>query len=78
MTLGVTIGFSTGLGAVVFYLALRYTGECLLGYLGGCHIPTPVEEGGGNAGDHNFRRAWAIPFVTTGEALLMSRPDVTL
>ncbi|KKC03984.1 chloride channel protein [Mycobacterium nebraskense] len=69
LLLGVTIGLVAGLGAVVFYLALRYTGEFLLGYLGGYHIPTPVGEGGAR-GDSGFRRAWAIPLVTTGGALL--------
>ncbi|WP_163685331.1 chloride channel protein [Mycobacterium seoulense] len=69
LLLGVMIGFVAGLGAVVFYLALKYTGEFLLGYLGGYHIPTPVGEGGGH-GDTGFRRAWAIPLVTTGGALL--------
>ncbi|WP_084187885.1 chloride channel protein [Mycobacterium paraffinicum] len=69
LLLGVMIGVVAGLGAVVFYLALRYTSEFLLGYLGGYHIPTPVGEGGGR-GDRGFRRAWAIPLVTTGGALL--------
>jgi chloride channel protein, CIC family len=69
LLLGVTIGFVAGLGAVIFYLALKYTGEFLLGYLGGYHIPTPVGEGGGH-GDPGFRRPWAIPLVTTGGALL--------
>ncbi|OBF11974.1 chloride channel protein [Mycobacterium sp. ACS4054] len=69
LLLGVTIGFVAGLGAVIFYLGLKYTGEFLLGYLGGYHIPTPVGEGGGR-GDPGFHRAWAIPLVTTGGALL--------
>jgi CIC family chloride channel protein len=43
--LGITIGVVAGLGAVVFYLALKYTSEFLLGYLAGYHIPTPVGEG---------------------------------
>ncbi|MBW0019039.1 MAG: chloride channel protein [Mycobacterium sp.] len=67
--LGITIGVIAGLGAVVFYLALKYTGEFLLGYLGGYQIPTPVGEGG-NLGSHGFARPWAIPLVTTGGALL--------
>lgn len=70
LLLGVMIGVVAGLGAVVFYLALRYTSEFLLGHLGGYHIPTPVGEGGGGRGDSSFRRAWAIPLVTTGGALL--------
>ena len=69
LLLGVTIGFVAGLGAVIFYLALKYTGEFLLGYVGGYHIPTPAGEGGAR-GDSGFRRAWAIPLVTTGGALL--------
>jgi chloride channel protein, CIC family len=69
LLLGVTIGFVAGLGAVIFYMALKYTGEFLLGYVGGYHIPTPVAEGGAR-GDAGFRRAWAIPLVTTGGALL--------
>ncbi|GFG62764.1 hypothetical protein MKUB_02540 [Mycobacterium kubicae] len=67
--LGITIGVIAGLGAVVFYLALKYTGEFLLGYLAGYHIPTPVGEGGSH-GSPGFVRPWAIPLVTTGGALL--------
>jgi chloride channel protein, CIC family len=67
--LGTTIGVIAGLGAVIFYLALKYTGEFLLGYLGGYHIPTPVGEGNGR-GSASFARPWAIPLVTTGGALL--------
>ncbi|WP_205875847.1 chloride channel protein [Mycobacterium camsae] len=69
LLLGTTIGVISGLGAVVFYLALKYTGEFLLGYLAGYHVPTPVGEGGGR-GSTGFVRPWAIPLVTTGGALL--------
>ncbi|KLO32201.1 chloride channel protein [Mycobacterium haemophilum] len=67
--LGAAIGVIAGLGAVVFYLALKYTGEFLLGYLAGYHIPTPVGEGGSH-GSAGFERPWAIPLVTTAGALL--------
>jgi chloride channel protein, CIC family len=67
--LGITIGAIAGLGAVVFYLALKYTSEFLLGYLAGYHIPTPVGEGGGH-GSAGFVRPWALPLVTTAGALL--------
>jgi chloride channel protein, CIC family len=67
--LGITIGVVAGLGAVVFYLALKYTAEFLLGYLAGYHLPTPVGEGGSH-GSAGFERAWAIPLVTTAGALL--------
>jgi len=69
LLLSVTIGVIAGLGAVAFYLALTYTGEFLLGYLAGYHIPTPVGEGGSH-GSSGFQRPWAIPLVTTGGALL--------
>jgi chloride channel protein, CIC family len=69
LLLGVTIGVIAGLGAVVFYLALKYTAEFLLGYLADYQTPTPVGEGGSH-GSAGFSRAWAIPLVTTGGALL--------
>ncbi|MBW0011996.1 MAG: chloride channel protein [Mycobacterium sp.] len=69
LLLGITIGAISGLGAVVFYFALKYTGEFLLGYLGGYHMPTPVGEGG-SRGSQGFQRPWALPLVTTGGALL--------
>ena len=46
LLLGITIGVIAGLGAVVFYLALKYPEEFLLGDLAGYQIPTPVGEGG--------------------------------
>ena len=69
LLLGTTIGIIAGLGAVVFYLALKYTGEFLLGYLADYQIPTPVGEGRSN-GSAGFGRPWAIPLVTTAGALL--------
>lgn len=69
LILGVAIGVIAGLGAVVFYLALKYTGEFLLGYLGGYDVPTPTGDGG-SRGSTGFDRPWAIPLITTGGALL--------
>jgi chloride channel protein, CIC family len=69
LLLGLAIGVIAGLGAVVFYLALKYTGDFLLGYLAGYHVPRPVGEGGGR-GSAGFVRPWAIPLVTTAGALL--------
>jgi CIC family chloride channel protein len=69
LILGTVIGVIAGLGAVVFYLALKYTTRFLLGYLAGYDIPTPLGEGG-NPGSGSYRRAWAIPLVTTTGALL--------
>ena len=46
LLLGIVIGVIAGLGAVVFYLAMRYTGDFLLGDLAGYRMPTPKVEGG--------------------------------
>ncbi|MEU0496940.1 chloride channel protein [Mycobacterium sp. NPDC006124] len=69
LILGVAIGVIAGLGAVVFYLALKYAGEFLLGDLGGYRPPTAAAEGG-QRGSTGFSRAWAIPLVTLGGALV--------
>jgi CIC family chloride channel protein len=66
--LGIAVGVIAGLGAVAFYLALRYTSELLLGDLAGYDIPTPRSEGD-NPGSPGFSRPWAIPLVTTAGAL---------
>lgn len=68
LLLGIITGCIAGLGAVAFYLALEYTGELLLGYLAGYHIPTPLVEGG-RPGSSGYERPWAIPLVTTAGAL---------
>lgn len=69
MILGVAIGIIAGLGAVVFYLALVYAGQFLLGYLGGYDVPQAKADGGGT-GSAGFVRPWAIPLVTLGGALV--------
>ena len=69
LILGITIGIIAGLGAVVFYLALDYTGQFLLGYLADYHIPKPKGDGG-DPGSKTFTRPWAIPLVTFGGALV--------
>jgi CIC family chloride channel protein len=69
LILGVSIGVIAGLGAVVFYLALKYAGEYLLGDLGGYRPPTAAAEGG-ERGSTGFDRAWAIPLITLGGALV--------
>ncbi|MEZ0354889.1 chloride channel protein [Mycobacterium sp. SA01] len=69
LILGISIGIIAGLGAVTFYLALDYTGQFLLGYVGGYQIPKPVGDGG-QPGSPGFVRPWAIPLVTFGGALV--------
>jgi chloride channel protein, CIC family len=69
LLLGVVIGVIAGLGAVLFYLALKYTGQFLLGYLADYHAPTPLIEAGRH-GSHGYQRPWAIPLMTTAGALV--------
>jgi chloride channel protein, CIC family len=69
LVLGISIGIIAGLGAVVFYLALDYAGRFLLGTLGGYDPPTAAGDGGAR-GSTGFHRAWAIPLVTFGGALV--------
>jgi chloride channel protein, CIC family len=69
LLLGCIIGVVAGVGAVVFYLALRYTTHFLLGYVAGYHLPTPLVEGG-SPGSPHYSRPWALPLVTTAGALV--------
>jgi H+/Cl- antiporter ClcA/CBS domain-containing protein len=66
--LGVVIGVTAGLGAVVFYEALRAATHLFLGVIAGYTVPTPVGEGGRAASAH-FTRPWAIPLVACLGAL---------
>ena len=68
LVLGVVIGVTAGLGAVVFYEALRAATHLFLGVIAGYTVPTPVGEGGRAASAH-FTRPWAIPLVACLGAL---------
>jgi chloride channel protein, CIC family len=69
LVLGIIVGVVAGLGAVVFYDALRLATYVFLQLIAGYHIPTPVSEGASAASAH-FTRPWAIPLVACGGALL--------
>ena len=69
LILGVVIGIVAGLGAVVFYEALRFANYVFLQVIAGYKVPSPAGEGGGLASGH-FARPWAIPVVACGGALL--------
>ena len=69
LILGVSIGIIAGLGAVVFFLSLKYAGEFLLGNLGGYQQPQAIGDGGGS-GSPGFSRPWAIPLIAFGGALV--------
>lgn len=69
LILGVAIGIIAGLGAVSFFLALEYTGRFLLGFLAGYDQPMALGDGG-YRGSGGFDRAWALPLVTFGGALV--------
>ena len=68
LVLGALIGIIAGLGAVVFYEALRAATHLFLGVIAGYTVPTPVGEGGRAASAH-FTRPWAIPLVACVGAL---------
>jgi CIC family chloride channel protein len=68
LVLGVVIGVTAGLGAVVFYEALRVATHLFLGVIAGYTVPTPIGEGGKAASAH-FARPWAIPLVACLGAL---------
>ncbi len=67
--LGSLVGVVAGLGAVVFYDALRLATYVFLQVMAGYHVPEPVSEGG-HLASASFSRPWAIPLVAAGGALL--------
>ncbi len=68
LILGVVVGVIAGLGAVVFYEALRLANHLLLQDLAGYRVPSPAGEGLQSASSH-FTRPWAVPLVVTLGAL---------
>lgn len=68
LLLGIIIGIIAGLGAVVFYDALRLATYVFLHVLAGYNVPTPAGEGGAAASAH-FARPWAIPLIACVGAL---------
>jgi CIC family chloride channel protein len=69
LVLGTIVGVVAGLGAVVFYDALRLASYVFLQAIAGYSVPEPMSEGGRLASSH-FTRPWAIPLVACGGALL--------
>jgi H+/Cl- antiporter ClcA len=63
------VGVVAGLGAVVFYDALRLASYFFLQVIAGYKVPEPISEGGRIASAH-FARPWAIPLVASGGALV--------
>jgi chloride channel protein, CIC family len=69
LILGAVIGTVAGLGAIVFYEALRLSTELFLQVLANYRIPTPSGEGG-LLGSASYLRPWAIPLVVVAGGLL--------
>jgi len=69
LVLGTMVGIIAGLGAVVFYDALRLASYVFLQVIAGYQVPEPISEGGRLASGH-IARPWAIPVVACGGALL--------
>jgi len=68
LILASVIGVVAGLGAVVFYEALRLATDLFLGVLAGYRVPTPAGEGGA-VGSAGYARPWAIPLVVVAGGL---------
>jgi CIC family chloride channel protein len=68
LVLGTAIGIIAGLGAIVFYEALRLATYVLLQLLAGYQVPLPAVEGG-RAASASFARPWAIPLIACAGAL---------
>ncbi len=69
IVLGVTIGAIAGIGAVVFYEALRVCTHFFLEVLAGYQVPTPAGEGN-VGGSTRAARPWVLPLVAGTGALL--------
>jgi H+/Cl- antiporter ClcA/K+/H+ antiporter YhaU regulatory subunit KhtT len=68
LVLGSIVGIIAGLGAVVFYEALRLATYVFLQVLAGYRVPLPASEGGRAASSY-FERPWAIPLIACAGAL---------
>lgn len=69
LVLGLLLGCIAGLGAVVFYQALRLATHLFLTDLAGYQVPTPAGEGflGGSS---RFPTPWALPLIVGAGGLL--------
>ncbi|HEU5327586.1 MAG TPA: chloride channel protein [Thermomicrobiales bacterium] len=62
--LAVLIGIVAGVGAIVFYEAIRLVSHYALGVVAGVYPPSPAGEGGDTT-VRAFARPWLVPLVTT-------------
>ena len=69
LVLASLIGVIAGLGAVVFYEALKLSTRFFLGYLAQYHVPAPAGQGG-TPGSAGYVRPWVVPLVVVVGALL--------
>ncbi len=67
--LGALVGVIAGLGAVVFFEALKLSEYVFLQLIAGYKVPTPLGEGG-RPPSPGYVRPWAIPLVAVIGALL--------
>lgn len=63
LTLGILIGLVAGFASILFYLAIQWSSQLLLGYCAGYTAPVPGGEG--DTIVTAISRLWAIPLVTT-------------
>lgn len=69
LILGSLIGISAGVGAVVFFEALRLATYLFLDVIGGYRVPLPIGEGA-QAASSGFSRPWAVPLSVSLGGLL--------
>jgi len=69
IALGTLIGVIAGLGAALFYAALRGATRLFLEVLAGYRVPEPVGEGS-YIGNGHFSHWWLIPIIVTAGGLL--------
>jgi chloride channel protein, CIC family len=69
LILASVIGAVAGVGAIVFYEALRLSTEFFLQILANYRVPTPAGEGNALGSGTHYLRAWAIPLVVVAGAL---------
>ena len=63
------IGAVAGVGAIVFYEALRLSTQFFLQILANYRVPTPFGEGNSLGSGTHYLRAWAIPLVVVAGGL---------
>ncbi len=63
LILGILIGIASGIGAIIFYFAIKIVESFFLGSVLGMSVPLPLGEGGSAAYIFSVTNYWLIPVV---------------